>query len=305
MHVVFSPDKLIYHVDGRGKENGELNYPRGIAITDDGDIIVADSRNHRVQIFNQCAFYKAKFGKHGSGKGEFNEPTDVSVLPNGDMAVVDRKNKRVQVFSGMGRYKYMFLTAEEPYSISCDDEYKMVVATLTQFIEIYRRDGKLVNRFCINNSASQSIGAPVYVCTNRLRKEIVVSDTANRFIKFFNYDGQLLYKFQPNANGDGLACHPAGLTLTPIGQVLVTDNLNHTVNLYSERGVLLSQLLGPADDVGPVQNCHVGPEGHLVVTEFAGNGVHSLKVFRYRDCECHRTRPGSSKRPTRRASVAN
>lgn len=66
--------------------------------------------------------------------------------------------------------------------------------------------------------------------------------------------------------------------------------------MYSDKGELLRRLVGPTDGCGAVQRCVVGPEGHLITTEFSANGLHCLKIYRYKDCQCHKTRPGSSKR---------
>ena len=35
----------------RGKEDGEFNYPLGVAVDDSGVVYVCDHSNHRVQLF--------------------------------------------------------------------------------------------------------------------------------------------------------------------------------------------------------------------------------------------------------------
>jgi len=70
-----------------------------------------------------------------------------------------------------------------------------------------------------------------------------------------------------------------GVCFTPTDQVVVADALNHTVNLYTERGILLQQLLCPTDNVGTVQTCTLGPEGHLIITEYSIMGEHCMKIL--------------------------
>ena len=52
---------------------------RGVAVDDD-HIYVADSDNHRVQIFDRETYaYQSTLGSFGTGDYEFNKPPDVAV----------------------------------------------------------------------------------------------------------------------------------------------------------------------------------------------------------------------------------
>ena len=286
----FRPDKLICSVGKRGSSNGEFHFPRGLATAANGEVLVADSKNHRIQVLSQCGIYIRHLGSDkGSKDGEFSEPTGVAIMPNGDIAVADRRNKRVQVFDPDWKFRFQFPTVDPPFHIACDDGFAIIASTTKGTVEIYRRQAKLWQRFTVGESG------PCPIAVND-KMEVIVADVSINTIKFFNYTGKLLYQFQPRAVGEALTCQPTSISFNVIGQLIIADGLNHTVSLYTERGTLLEQLVGPADDAGSVQACVVGPEGHLVVTEFTGNGDHCIKIFRYRDCECHRQRPSSSKK---------
>ena len=292
---LYSPDKLLFNVGVRGRADGDFIYPRGITVNIDGDIIIADTGNHRIQMLTSFGVYRSKFGTKGTGNGQFDEPTGVTELTNGDLAVADKNNKRVQVFTSDGEFKYQFPTANQPYSIAGDSNFNIAVSTTNRMVEVYRRGGKLIKCFPIGKKEKGLCG--FQICLND-KDEVIVCDPVECSIKYFTYDGRILYKFQPVTNSEGLANIPSGICLTPLHQVIVADSLNHTVNLYSERGVLLQQLLCPTDEAGAIQTCVVGPEGHLIATEFSVVGTHCVKVFRYRECACHYNRPGSSKRRT-------
>ncbi|KAL4232646.1 hypothetical protein ACF0H5_007335 [Mactra antiquata] len=289
------PDKLLMTVGMRGSIDGDFIYPRGMFVNLDGNIIVADTGNHRVQLLTNFGVFKKKFGTKGSGKGEFNEPTGVTELPNGDIAVADKNNQRVQVFSDSCKFKYEFKTKQKPYGITSDRQYNIVVSTVDKSIEVYERGGKIMHKFHVEGKGRGCIG--LQICAND-KEEVIVCDPTDSFVKFYTYAGKMLYRFQPNSNGEGLAFIPSAICRTPLDQIVVADSLNHTVNLYTERGVLLQQLLCPTDDAGCIQTCALGPEGHLICSEFSILGQHCVKIFRYRSCACHATRPGSSKRRT-------
>lgn len=291
--ISFRPNKLLFNIGLRGRAEGDFNYPRGLAATLDSSILVADTKNHRIQILNQFGVLIRTFGKRGYKEGQFNEPSGITELPNEDIAVADKNNRRVQVFNRKGEFKYQFPTSHEPYCIACDDSFNLVVSTCARTIEIYRRNGKLLHNFSLGGSAKTKAGCQI--CVNN-KSEVIICDSMDSMVKYFTYDGKLLYRFTPQSTGEGLSMIPSGICVDRDGEVLIADSLNHTVNAYTERGSLLEQILCPADAAGCVQTCAIGSEGHLIVTEFSIAGPHCVKIFRYRPCYCHATRPGSSKR---------
>ena len=44
-----------------GTKDGEFTRPNGVTVDDEGNIIVADSRNHRIQVCIMCGVRKCHF----------------------------------------------------------------------------------------------------------------------------------------------------------------------------------------------------------------------------------------------------
>ncbi|KAF6017876.1 hypothetical protein EB796_023815 [Bugula neritina] len=298
-----TPDKLLFHIGNSvrksGKGDAEFHCPKGLAVTSSGEIIVADSGNHRVQVFNQYGVLVKQFGKFGVTEGEFNTPTSIAVTSNDEVIVSDQLNRRIQTFTRRKVFKDSFSTNDFPCSVATDIFYNVVVGTTKKTIEIYRRGGKLVNRFSTLPETELDKGGNsiIYVGINAMSNSIVVCDPTDRLIKTFDYNGNLIKKFEPCGVEDGLACVPTGIHILLNGNICVCDSLNHTVAVFTESGGLVKKLIGPTDGCGSVQQCATGPEGHLITTEYSVNNIHCMKIFRYNECECHRFRPGSSKRP--------
>ena len=82
----------------QGSTPGSFTRPNGVAVDEEGHIIVADSRNNRVQVFTSNGVFINAFGTSGTGPGQFDRPSGVCIAPNGDIVVVDFGNNRVQVF---------------------------------------------------------------------------------------------------------------------------------------------------------------------------------------------------------------
>jgi len=91
---------------GPGKGNQQLHYPMDIAVAPNGDFIVADQYNHRVQRCpgggsGDCSTVAGRQG-HGTGPQQLFYPTGVAVAPSGDFVVADKSNNRVQLCPASG-----------------------------------------------------------------------------------------------------------------------------------------------------------------------------------------------------------
>jgi DNA-binding beta-propeller fold protein YncE len=81
---------------------GQLFRPLGLVVDGDGDRLIADTRNHRVQRITRAGTFVDAFGVLGDGPGELSSPGDVDLGPDGNVYVADEGNGRVQVFDPDG-----------------------------------------------------------------------------------------------------------------------------------------------------------------------------------------------------------
>jgi DNA-binding beta-propeller fold protein YncE len=83
-----------------GTDQGQFSYPRGVALTQTGLLLVCDAGNHRIQALdvNRDFAFAFEFGKHGADEGRFIQPYDVAVNSNDEVLVTDSCH-RVQVFA--------------------------------------------------------------------------------------------------------------------------------------------------------------------------------------------------------------
>jgi sugar lactone lactonase YvrE len=105
---VFKPDGTLYsEFGGRGRGNGQFNYP--ICIWLNGDrLFVTDALNFRVQIFDLEGRFISKFGRIGDATGYFARPKGVSTDSFGHVYVVDSLLHAVQIFDQRGRFLLSF-----------------------------------------------------------------------------------------------------------------------------------------------------------------------------------------------------
>ena len=96
---VLGREATVLQVIGRaGTDPGEFNRAEGICVDAQDRIYVADSCNHRVQIFAADGKFIREFGKAGSRLGELSYPYDVAVDRSGLIYVCEFGNSRIQIF---------------------------------------------------------------------------------------------------------------------------------------------------------------------------------------------------------------
>lgn len=81
-----------------GTADGEFNRAEGLDIDAQDRIYVADSCNHRIQIFSRDGKWLKTYGRAGRGLGELSYPYDVRVDRQGRQYVCEFGNSRIQVF---------------------------------------------------------------------------------------------------------------------------------------------------------------------------------------------------------------
>jgi DNA-binding beta-propeller fold protein YncE len=86
-----------------GTGPGEFNRPEGLCIDKQDRLYVADSCNHRIQVFSRDGHFLRAYGKPGRGKGELSYPYDICVDSSGFQYICEFGNSRIQVFDASDR----------------------------------------------------------------------------------------------------------------------------------------------------------------------------------------------------------
>jgi ABC-type Fe3+ transport system permease subunit/DNA-binding beta-propeller fold protein YncE len=85
-----------------GSGPGQFNRPEGLGLDTGGRVHVADSCNHRVQVFTGEGVLVETYGRAGKGLGQLSYPYDVCVDPAGLRFVCEFGNSRIHVFDSNG-----------------------------------------------------------------------------------------------------------------------------------------------------------------------------------------------------------
>lgn len=220
---------------------GRLNLPYDVAPDALGNLYVADTHNHRIQVFSSTGKLIRSFGSRGSGDGQFWQPRGVAIDPFGNVWVADHENHRVEKFTAEGAFLGRFGAG------GGDGSY-----------------GGGPGEFNSPRGLSSDAAGNIYV-----------ADDANHRIVKLDNDGRFLAAWgradlQPGA-GDGEFNLPYGTAVDPAGHLWVADTLNNRLVEMTTDGVVLAKY-GAGGGDGTAGN---GPgefkEIYNVATDCAGN----------------------------------
>lgn len=97
---VKSTDVMILGYFGENNSDN-LCRPWGLICDNEGNIIISDRSNNRIQIYREDGTLVRKFGSYGNGPCQFNRPAGIAVDARRRLIVVDKDNHRVQVGDGL------------------------------------------------------------------------------------------------------------------------------------------------------------------------------------------------------------
>ncbi len=100
-----SDGKFVAQWIGHGEGARQFRRPCGLAISVEGDLLVADIGNHRIQRLDKnTGAFKGSFGVQGRAIGQMNYPYGVAVDGIGNIYTVEYGNHRVQKWTKDGKF---------------------------------------------------------------------------------------------------------------------------------------------------------------------------------------------------------
>jgi len=96
-----------------GNGPGQLDQPVGLALGLQGQVLVVDGGNLRVQVFDADGHFIRSIGRPGKQPGEFARPKEIAVDAQSQVYVADSALGTVQVFTSQGDYLYAIGTRSQ------------------------------------------------------------------------------------------------------------------------------------------------------------------------------------------------
>jgi tripartite motif-containing protein 71 len=268
-----------------GGEDGQLCRPWGVCCDIDGNIIIADRSNNRVQIFRPDGTFYRKFGKQGSEAGEFDRPAGIASDDMRRIIVADKDNHRIQVFKTDGEFLFMFGEKGSkqgqfnyPWDVDVNSEGQIIVTdTRNHRIQLFSANGSFIRKFGYENHSGmwKHFDSPRGVCFGH-NGEVIVTDFNNHCIVVL--DSFLSHPRFVGKEGTGPddIRRPQGICIDEYGHIIISDSKNHRIQIFESNGRQLRHFgtegINPGQLDRPSGIC-VSPDGKIIVVDFGNTRI--------------------------------
>ncbi|XP_019614210.1 PREDICTED: tripartite motif-containing protein 2-like [Branchiostoma belcheri] len=257
----------------QGSGPGEFQNPRGVAVSADNEILVADTFNRRVQVFDIEGAFLRLFPV-ATPEGNIVAPEDVCVAGDGSLWIVGKHASGTVAVrytsDGSPREQIPLRRTAFSRGIAVNPKTSRVVVTEADGrggeVLMFRPDGTKDQRF----GRREGMMHPWFVATDT-EGNILVSDYSTKYVYMYNQSGGFLTKF------GGHFRYPAGLCADGGGNIIVADSGSRRVEVLTGRG---QHVRFAASGHGRPSGVALGPAGQMVVTYGLKNVV---AIFTHQD----------------------
>ena len=214
---------------------GTFLEPWGVAVDSIGNVYVADTWNHRIQMFDANGNFEREWGSFGQlsdGTGSLWGPRGIAIGADGRVYVTDTGNKRVVVFDTNGTFIQEFGTAEErqldePVGIAADSHGNLYLAdTWSMRVVVFSAYGNLVTTWPVQGWAGDSLDNKPYIAVDA-EDRVYITDPERYRVIVFSSSGTPLAAFGqygPEEDAFGL---PVGIASDSAGTIWIVDAGNN------------------------------------------------------------------------------
>jgi DNA-binding beta-propeller fold protein YncE len=260
----------------QGKDNGQFNFPRGLAVDNDGNVFVADTNNDRLEKFSPSGVFLSVIGKRGSGPGQFLEPGGIAVDSGGYIYVADVSNHRVQKLKPDGSSLVEWkgpepgFVAPRDIAIGPDNSIYVVDQGRSQIIRL-DPNGKALVVWGSPGKEDGQFSGPTSVVVDGKNDRVYVADPSNKRIEVFDTKGKFISKWIVEAWGAPTGWYFQDLALdSKAGLLYASSQSTDEVLVFDLSGKLLRSLKATAaDKVVGASSIALQKNGLLVINTFS------------------------------------
>jgi len=224
-----------------GDGAGELQHPMGIDISKQGEVFIADTGHHRIQVFNLKGGFLYMFPVKTAAGEKPAAPVDVLALDRKSyLYVADRDNHKIKVHKQKGA-----------------------------FVFEWGRFGEERGQFRY----------PGILAANQYN-QILVVDVLNTRVQVFDPDGNFITEIGAWGVSPGQLFRPKGVAVDKADRVFITDSFMGCIQVFTDLGGFLGVvcLNGTKGDFTTPVGLAFDAENRLFVVEMRANRIRIVKV---------------------------
>ena len=238
----------------------KLRIPRGVAVSDNGHVIVTEYRGHCVTILDNEGKKVKSFGGEG-GRGsniEFSYPCGVAITLDNFILVSDG-NHRIQKISMDGRCVAsvgekgsgpLQFDSPDGIAISPITGHVYIADCYNHRIQVLSRDLTFSHSFGKEGSADGQFERPCDIAIDS-QGLVYVTDFDNHRVQKFSPNGKFVAQFSSFSSDFRQLNKPSGITIDTAGTglVYVSEQGSHCVSVFTSDGVLVSSFGREGSDI--------------------------------------------------------
>ncbi|MGC1323956.1 MAG: SBBP repeat-containing protein [Candidatus Udaeobacter sp.] len=184
----------------RGTNKGQFDSPTGITVDGNGNVLVADTGNGRIEKFSPSGAFLSAIGTKGAGHGQLGDPNGIAIDRSGNIYVAEASNHRVQKLASDGTFIAEWKGPSPGFygprriaigpdgSIYVVDQGHNRIARLSP-------GGKVLAIWGSKGSDDGKFDDPTSVAVDPATNKVYVADPINRRIQIFDSNGKFLTKW--------------------------------------------------------------------------------------------------------------
>jgi len=273
-----------------GATNSLLDGPTSIAVDANGNILVVDRTNHRIQVYNSSGVYQSTIGTASAVADNtgFNSPWGIALDSQGNLYVSDQANHRVQIFNSSYVYQSTIGTGaivsdntgfNNPSDIHVDASGNIYVSDRGNHrVQIFDNTQTYVATIGTGAAVSDNTGfnAP-HGLTTDASGNLYVTDRSNGRVQVFGPGPTYTY-----SNTISGLVFPLGVDIDGNGNLYIAEALTHRLRVFDNTLSLLGSVVTGTSsgstntDLNTPSDVTVDVNGRIYV---ADSGNERVQVF--------------------------
>ena len=212
-----------------------LKEPWNLAVTTEGQIVIAERDPHCVSVFDREGHKLRSFGHQGSGQSKLLNPRGVAL---------------------------------------CRDN--SVLVTANHCVKKYSLDGTFIAAVGTEGRGKLEFKHPWAVAINDKIGIIYVCDRSNHRIKILNEDLTYRRTFGSYGSDPGQFKHPYSITINSSGKLIIADNSNNRIQVFSPEGQFLYMFNKRGPGMEDIKGVSIDSDDFVYVLEW---GACRISIF--------------------------
>jgi outer membrane autotransporter protein len=260
-----------------GTGDGQFDYTTQAVIDSKNNLLVMDSNNGRVQVFDRNGSYIRQFGTNGNGPGQ---------LQTGYTITLDRTTNNIIVGDGRlsifdSDYNFISNEAESTFSALNGAEFNAAGELYTteyygNQIKVFDTDFNIIRTIGNAGSGPREFNGMNYI-SFAADGRYYIAESGNNRVQIFDSNDQFagyLGTFDPGAA-------PCGVYVDDFGNVYVTTYNGGEVHIYDKDGALITKYGTSGSGPGQFQGAEsilVADDGRIYISDSLNNRVQILQI---------------------------